>query len=368
MDFANRELITPVRGSIEIRIRPLSITPKNQLLFPLLCQIARNFELYKYHKLEFYYKSQLGESNLAPITTQGTCMFNITYDATLPTFTSKNELLNYEGAVTCKPTENMKIALRPMYKFKDVFPLITSNNTLMSDIRNTSPGTVFFATQGQDNNNDLIGDIYCYYEITLAKPRLYNSIGGNTYSYYAIYRAKSSGQTWCGRYFTEPLTTSYRQKTIECIWIDETNFTINIRDGWIIMIRFQSPRANAMAAGTGNFEILGNQLHEFIPFEPDMITYTDTPRTATFATNCNPKQSFIQTATSSGGFLCRRLVQEMVVKCRGPVPLTITCPTTINPFANQYITHEIYVMNKPESFDQNLGNNEQIYNGDWFST
>jgi len=369
MDFVNREFISAVRGTVLINFRTVVITPKDSILFPLLSQIARNFELYKFHKLEFYYKSQTSTASNQAIASQGSCIFNIIYDPTLPPFTSKNDILNYAGCQSCKPSESMKITMRPMYKFKDVFALQTTPNLPTSDVRNTSPGTFTFATQGQANANDVIGDLYCYYEITLAKPKLYNTLGGSNPGYYAM--VPGSTNTWAGTTLTVPNSASIRENTIQCTWLDDQTFRIPIIDGWIILVRMSVLNPLTTLGAVGDDFFLTGQQHIFIPFEPEqeVTTAASTPRTCVYGISVNNTtvaRMRYPSVTITTKRPAMRFVMEMMIKCRGQLPVTLTCPpqTRGNPV---YVSHEVRVMNRPEAYDQSNPLSKLI-NPSWFTT
>lgn len=71
MDFSHREYVRDIASTAAFSAEQQDIIPTNTALFPLLSQFANNFELYKFNKLTFFYRSKSSSASNSSITSLG---------------------------------------------------------------------------------------------------------------------------------------------------------------------------------------------------------------------------------------------------------------------------------------------------------
>jgi hypothetical protein len=166
----HREFIGTIRGSSDFTVQyALPINPGLELTFPWLAPIASKFQQYEVRGMIFQYVPTSGTFS-GSSSSLGAVMFQTTYRATDDNPVSKVELLNEYWSnetvasqaclhpIECSPKEN------PFQIHYVRNQDITSGEPLMYDL-----GKTFIATQGMDSDN-IVGDIWCTYEIVLKKP------------------------------------------------------------------------------------------------------------------------------------------------------------------------------------------------------
>lgn len=371
MDFKNREYIRDVQSGSDIIFQQELLIPNNRVLFPLLSQIANNFEIYRFNKLEFYWRSKTSDAGATATTNLGTVMLCIKYDVTLPPFTSKNEILNYEGTNSCRTTENMFIAAKQMFRFKWCKPPLTSASSLTADARNEALGTLTLAMQGQASANIEVGEMYVYYDITLARPKLYTSIGGGQLTWWAT----SSGvgvtnNNYMGTFFTNPTQTSIYCNTLNVTYPAQNKIQWNCSDGdtYYVTLTKRTIVPGVVATNTSTVDV--DSPHIFIPYtiNGNNAVYQSTPRVADFPSNLTTsnQQHVREPALTYGTYRAALLLQfQGVIKCRGNTPVVLTIQQNISSAPYLYMEHKITLIDRKASFPQDLGINT-LQNSEWF--
>ena len=160
-----------------------NINPGNPLLFPWLSGVANNFEQWCPRGMIFEFKS-MSSDTVVNVTTGsaglGSVIMATDYNVYNPDFSTKQQMENYEFAVSCKPSQNMihmvenKKADLPL---KDYYITDTNAFPVQGDARMTFPAKIQIATVGNTasttagvQNN--IGEIWCSYEVELKRPRI----------------------------------------------------------------------------------------------------------------------------------------------------------------------------------------------------
>lgn len=179
----HREYLGDLSASQGFVLTSYNINPGNPLLFPWLSGVANNFEQWCPRGMIFEYKS-MSSDTVVNVTSGssglGSVIMATDYNVYNPDFSTKQQMENYEFAVSCKPSQNMihmvenKKADLPL---KDYY--ITDGNEFPSqgDARMTFPAKIQIATVGNTANTTAgvqnnIGEIWCSYEVELKRPRI----------------------------------------------------------------------------------------------------------------------------------------------------------------------------------------------------
>lgn len=185
MQFNYTEFVTDIISSTLFLTKAELCTPTNTKLFPILSQIANNFEQYRFNSLTFHYRSKLSNASNSAITSLGSVMYTFVYDATRPPVTSKMEANNYEGNRSCRADRQMRCPVKCDQVVRYTRPRqLTFNqqiqNTLVgiNDVRNECHGIFNLSVEGQANNNTEIGELWVEYECQMFKPKIFMSLGG----------------------------------------------------------------------------------------------------------------------------------------------------------------------------------------------
>lgn len=175
--FEHGDFVTDVVGSTSFASTVYDINPANSNLFKWLAPIAESFEYYRVEGMLVRFNSSSGNTTSGS-TSLGTVMGAVMYDVKDSAFTSKTSLLQYEGAVSTKASENFllgvecdpsRIVLDKLY----VGATVPSN----TDPRFYNLGKIVIATQGQQAAN-IVGELYIHYRIRFFVTKTLSPSGG----------------------------------------------------------------------------------------------------------------------------------------------------------------------------------------------
>jgi hypothetical protein len=176
----HKEFVCSLTGSSDFSVQyGFRLNPGLSTSFPWLSQIACNFQEYSFKGLVFHYIPTSGSAT-GSNTSLGTVMMQTTYRATDSAPTSKVEIMNEYWANEVVPSETMvhPIECDPkenpfaiQYVRSGNVP--SGDNQLLYDL-----GTTYIATSGQQGTN-IIGDVYCTYEVELKKPICNSNVTDN---------------------------------------------------------------------------------------------------------------------------------------------------------------------------------------------
>lgn len=176
--ISNREYITDVYGPSDSTFtnQSLTINPGLQQNFPWLSQIAANYDEYEFTKLIFMYKSTIDIGNTNTAGQTGSLIMCCNYNASQPAFTSKDQMMQYHGAVAGKATDDMVMGVEcdpaktaRIANYVRVNPVPYGEDPKTYDL-----GTFQYAL----NNcpfamyNIQLGELWVEYECVLRKPKL----------------------------------------------------------------------------------------------------------------------------------------------------------------------------------------------------
>lgn len=184
--YSNREFVrdiyAPAAGTV-FQLENWSLNPGLTQSFPWLSQIALNFEEYEFIQLAYTYKSTVAD--FASASGQvGQVAMATQYNPNSDPFADKEEMMLYEGGMSCKTTESLihgiecdpsKLAGAPQ-KYVRAGNLPTSEDVKNYDLGRTSIAVLNVPSTyaGQQ-----IGELWVSYTVRLRKPKL---VSANAYN------------------------------------------------------------------------------------------------------------------------------------------------------------------------------------------
>jgi len=157
------------------------INPTNNILFPWLAGVAANYESYRIAGMRVVYETMLSEFNA---NASGTIMMAFDYNVADSDPTSKQELLNFKGAMRCKPSTNASL----MFSKKDggVFSrrfIAPVSGTLPTNadpkLYHAAKLIVAADVQTVPSATINVGELWIEYDFVLDTPDLENSFAMN---------------------------------------------------------------------------------------------------------------------------------------------------------------------------------------------
>lgn len=179
-----------------------NVNPGLERCFLWLSQVAGNYEQYVIEGMYFEYRSMSADALNSTNTALGQVILSAQYNSGNPDFTNKQEMENYEGGVSIKPSSSCKFFLECSRKSNvlDNLYVRTSSVPTGEDIRMYDLCKFQIATNGLQGQNVNVGELWITYQIALIKPKLHNALG--LYDYYF------SAQTLTPATAADPLPTT----------------------------------------------------------------------------------------------------------------------------------------------------------------
>lgn len=178
----HREFIMDITGSINFTLDKLPINPGLVQSFPWLSAIGSSFEEYRLRGLIYEFKSTSSDAVLSAATNSalGTVVMATQYNSLMPDFPDKKTMENYEFANSGKPSCNL---LHPVECKQSINPVqelyVRTGTPTVGDIRLYDLGNFYLATQGQQANGGVIGELWATFEVEFFKPKLISALGYN---------------------------------------------------------------------------------------------------------------------------------------------------------------------------------------------
>lgn len=173
---------TPGAFSVE----GFKINPGIKATFPKLAQTASDYEEYVVEGMFFEFRSMTGISATNP--SLGTIVMAANYNSAAPNFTSKVPMEEYDGAVSQIVSKSVTFFLECDRAQTLMDMLLTRTNAVPTgqdprffDIANFQVASVGVPIASQN-----LGELWVSYQVALLKPRLYTSIGNNSYGYSGV--------------------------------------------------------------------------------------------------------------------------------------------------------------------------------------
>lgn len=159
-----------------------SLNPGLEQSFPWLSQIAANYEEYSFVQLMYTYRSTTTDIGSSTTGQCGTMIMATNYNSASPAFGDKITMMEYDGAMSCKVTNNMHhgIECDPEKLSGSEGKYVRTNPVPTGQDVKTYDHGLFqfaFANTPKEYNGFSLGEIWVSYTVTLKKPRFYVNRG-----------------------------------------------------------------------------------------------------------------------------------------------------------------------------------------------
>jgi len=173
------EYVQDVLGTSEFTNNAYPINPGDPALFPWLSQIACNYDEYEFSGLVFHYRSVTGD--VVTSTSQlGTVILVTNYNSGAAPFTSKQSMMDYDGASRVKISEDLISGVEcdrsKLSMGGSLFVALNGTVPPGQDLKTYYHGLFQIATNACSSTGQ-IGELWVSYKVTLRKPKAAVSIG-----------------------------------------------------------------------------------------------------------------------------------------------------------------------------------------------
>lgn len=151
-----------------------NINPGLSATFPWLSQIAANYETYVMNGLCFEFRSMSGSATGAN-TALGNVVLSAQYNANNPAFTSKQQMENYEGAMSVKPSDSLLFGIECDRNDLPNKHLYIRTGATTDSIQLYDMADLYIATQAIPTASQVLGELWVSYDVSLFQPKLFNS-------------------------------------------------------------------------------------------------------------------------------------------------------------------------------------------------
>lgn len=148
------------------------VNPGQASTFPWLSTVAKNYEKYKFLKLEWVYKPEV--SQYAPNGQTGKVLMSMDYDASDAQPTSKAQMEDVLPHADVMPYQQLVLRCNPreMHANSDAKFIRTGNLPGNSDIKTYDAGNLHVGISGISTNNGVLGELHARYVVELSIPVL----------------------------------------------------------------------------------------------------------------------------------------------------------------------------------------------------
>lgn len=173
MRISHRELLTDITGSTAFASRKFVINPGAAQTFPWLSGMSKQFQSYKIHGLAFEFVSTSADALNSVNTALGSVIMATQYNVSLPDFTSKAQMAQYEFSCTTRPSRSLVHLVECDPKLQVMDHLYTRDGALPAgaDYQFYDWGNFYLATVGMQAAAT-IGELWVTYDIEFFKPRI----------------------------------------------------------------------------------------------------------------------------------------------------------------------------------------------------
>lgn len=160
----------------------LQINPGQSSVFPWLSQIARNYDEYELKQCMFFYRSTTSDIGSSTNGQVGTVLMATQYNAENVPFSDKDTMLQYDGAMSAKTTEDLLhgVECDPSKLSGSRGRFVRPANPLSDEDLNTYDHAQFnlaVCNTPSGFNNLSLGELWISYTIVLRKPKQYSNLG-----------------------------------------------------------------------------------------------------------------------------------------------------------------------------------------------
>lgn len=176
----HREYLGDIRASSTagaFQVTSYSLNPGLFQTFPWLSSFAQQFDQWRPNGLVAFVKTL--SSNYSGTTSLGTVILATDYDVEDPPYASKIEMENSEFAVSANASESLVHAIecKPNER-SNIYYTRSTSIPANDNLRFFDHGNLQVATSGCVADQ-LVGELWIAFDITLFKPQLYSSLGNN---------------------------------------------------------------------------------------------------------------------------------------------------------------------------------------------
>jgi hypothetical protein len=240
----HREFIGDVTGSSTFAVASFLLNPTLPGTFPWLSCIAASWDEWEMIGCLFEYRKKSALALNSTNTALGTVIMATDYNLANANFVTKVDMENFDGAVSCVPSESFYHMIECKPRETSVETLFTNVNG--SDLRFTTLGNFQIATVGMQATS-IIGELWVTYKIRLKKPKLCNH--ANT-SDFILYRNVGSSLVptlvagaappivKSGRFAAASATTGVNNFVVT---LEPTNSVVDFYAGqFLVMVQFSA--------------------------------------------------------------------------------------------------------------------------------
>lgn len=170
----HKEFISDVPSSVGFTGLVLNLNPGLDATFPWLSRVAQNFEEWLPRGIIVEYRTTSSDTLLAASPALGSVIIATQYNSVNADFTNKQQMENYEGAISCKPSVSMihQVECKRSQTVMDEMYIRTDLPPANADLRMYDLGKTQISVVGSQTTGQLIGEIWISYEIELRKPKI----------------------------------------------------------------------------------------------------------------------------------------------------------------------------------------------------
>lgn len=169
----HREYLGDITGSTGFSVRSYSINPGLEATFPWLSNVAYAYQQYKLHGCLFEFVSTSADALNSVNTALGTVIMSTQYNSTLPSFSNKAEMEQYEYSCSSKPSCSLIHPVECDPDFNVLQHLYVRGGAVPAgtDARLYDLGNFQLATVGMQAAAT-IGELWVTYDVEFFKPRI----------------------------------------------------------------------------------------------------------------------------------------------------------------------------------------------------
>lgn len=178
------EYLEDVPSATAFAIATYPLNPGMQQTFPWLSRIAQNFEEWLPRGIFFEFKTTSSDMIVTGSTTPalGQISMATQYNSLDSNFANNVQLLNYENASTCKPSQNLRhyVECKRSQTVMDEMYIRTGSIPPNADLRLYDLGKTSVSASNMQADGKMMGQLWISYEIELRKPKIpQDPIDGN---------------------------------------------------------------------------------------------------------------------------------------------------------------------------------------------
>ena len=162
-------------------IQSFYINPGLSNTFSWLGAISSNWSEWVAEGIYFSFRSTSANALNSTNTALGQVILACDYNASNPPFTSKQEMENYEGGISVKPSQNVNFFVECAKNRSVLTELYVRTGAVPSgqDQHFYDLGNFQIATNGMQAGSISVGELFVTYQIALRKPKMFTALGNS---------------------------------------------------------------------------------------------------------------------------------------------------------------------------------------------